>query len=317
MKKNKLLKKMRKANNNGAITSYTLYGAVALLAGIGFVLSSKDSNGRMIKNEVAVEDTLQKMNIPEEISLKDTEDYKVIKVQSSGQERSGDTWIREYTKYYIVKEFYFPYAKKLDVTNLYALVDIESNETVLYRDENGKMIDENYELECVELGDLTSYLIKFDCIKEKYKTNELGKIITEKLEQDNQNHDKFDFSDTTSYKILELENKKNNTFSYHIAREWPNPSSICHKVSSNPDYYATDILYNSIYEDIMKNKCILEVDEEDEVVEEYKDYSYHILGSLADFLVEYNIIQPEYTKEEFQTVIDRIEKKYKPVQKTK
>lgn len=142
-------------------------------------------------------------NQPDFISLSDTREYKVIKVTEEIEDFKNS-----FTKYYIVKEFYFPYAEELAVKNLYTLVDIMKNETILYRDEDYEVItpDNKPLISYVELGSLTDYLVEYGNIKENYKKEEFQTIL-EKLDNENQN--KISFDDTLHLNILELENKKN------------------------------------------------------------------------------------------------------------
>lgn len=78
-----------------------------------------------------------------------------------------------------------------------------------------------------------------------------------------------------------------------------------------------DVYYHSVYEDIEKGKDILEVDEFRVVTDDYKQYSYYVLGSLADYLVTYNAVKPEYDTQEFTKILDKIRQKDKPAEKIK
>lgn len=263
-------------------------------------------------SNVNTEDEMQKqltatVNIQDEpIKLEDTKDYKVIKVKSGGCKIINHMYNKLNIKYYIVKEFPFPYSKDSDIKNLYTLIDINKNETVLYRNKDGQVIDEDSGLQCIELGSLTDYLVKYDYIKEEYKPSELQENIIEKLEKENSKKEKIDFYDTTEYDILKIENEETGKSSYHLVLEWPNP------VMENNDVY-----YHSVYEDIEKGKDILEVDEFGVVTDDYKQYSYCVLGSLADYLVTYNAVKPEYDTQEFTKILNKIRHKDKPAEKIK
>lgn len=295
-----MFEKKKESNIKGKIAVAAVTAGVATALVVAGAFSKKETES---KNQ----DTLRvTMNMQDDlIKLEDTKDYKVIKVKSGDYKRINNMWNNSEVKYYIVKELLFPYSKDSDIKNLYALVDIITNETVLYRNKDKEVIDEDFELECIELGSLTDYLVQYNYIKEDYRTSEFQTII-EKLERENQKREKIDFYDTTQYDILELENKETEKFSYHIVRKWPNP------IGMNNDVY-----YHSVYEDVEKGKIILEVDELEQVVDEYKEYSYVVLGSLTDYLVTYNAVKPEYDTKEFKGILDRVAQENKPAERVK
>ncbi|MCI8347357.1 MAG: hypothetical protein HFJ12_05390 [Bacilli bacterium] len=297
----------KESNIKGKIvTGATTAGVITILAVASF-FSNKDTEK---KNENVTTET---MNIEDDtISLKDTKNYKVMKVKSGDYKRINNMWNNSKIKYCIVKEVLFPSyntdntEKNTNIKNLYALVDIHKNETILYRNKEGKVIDEDYDLECIELGSLADYLVKYDYIKEKYNVSELQSNIIERLEKENLKNEKIDFYDTTQYDILELQNEETSECSYHIVKKWPN------HIGMNNEVY-----FNSIYEDVSNGKDILEVDEFGDVIDKYKEYSYNVLGSLTDYLVTYNAVKPEYDTEEFKNILDRVVQENKPVEKIK
>lgn len=295
------IKKMEENNIKGKLATGAVIAGVTATLALAGVFSNKDTESKT-QNKVTV--TMNTQDEP--IKLEDTKDYKVIKVKDGDYKRINNMWNNSEIKYYIVKEFLFPYSKESKIKNLYALVDITTNKPVLYRNNEGKVIDENFDLKCIELGTLTDYLVKYDYIKEEYKTNELQVNIIEQLEKENHKKEKIDFYDTTQYDILELENKKTEKYSYHIVKKWPNPRG------RNNDVYDY-----SIYQDVENGEYILEVDEFGEVTDEYKKYSYNVLGSLTDYLVTYNSVKPEYDVNEFKNILNKVKQKYNPAEKVK
>ena len=112
---------------------------------------------------------------------------------------------------------------------------------------------------------------------------------TQEATKENNKEGSFDFSDTSLYKLVYIKNDKNNEVIPYIIKEeltYDNNNQVIYE-----------------WKNIENQETILQLDK-NKTISNDTSFSYTIVSSLDDYLIEHNLVKMEYNLSDFKDIIN-------------